>query len=62
MNVKAIKPFHDKNEGVTRKMGDTFAVSEERNNEINSTQFGVLAEAVAEETAKPTTKKSIKKK
>jgi hypothetical protein len=53
MIAKAIKPFKDKVEGVIRKKGDTFTVSEERLKEINSTKFGVLAEAVAEETAKP---------
>lgn len=51
MKAKAIKPFRDKKEGVTRKLGDTFTVSAERFEEINSTKFGVLA--VAEETAKP---------
>lgn len=57
MKVKALKPFHDKVEGVARKIGDAFTVSEERLKEINSTQFGVLV--VTEET-KPT--KSTKKK
>lgn len=62
MKARTIKPFYDKAEGVTRKLGDTFTVSKERLKEINSTKFGVLAEAVAEETAKPKTKKSTKKK
>lgn len=43
MKVKAIKPFKDAKEGVTRNLGDTFAVSKERLVEINSTIFGVLA-------------------
>ena len=59
MKVKVIKPFIDKKEGVTRKTGDTFTVSKERYEEINSTKFGVLVKAVAEETAKP--KKKPKK-
>jgi hypothetical protein len=59
MKAKALKPFVDKKEGVTRKLGDTFTLSKERFEEINSTQFGVLVEAVAEETAKP--KKKPKK-
>lgn len=59
MKVKTLKPFHDKKEGVTRKPGDTFDVSEERYNEINSTKVGTLVEAVAEETVKP--KKKPKK-
>ena len=57
MKAKVVKPFVDKVEGVTRKIGDAFDVSKERLEEINSTQFGVLV--VAEET-KPT--KSTKKK
>ena len=52
MQVKAIKPFIDKEEGVTRKPGDTFTLSKERYKEINSTKFGALVKAVAEETAK----------
>jgi len=59
MQVKAIKPFIDKEEGVTRKPGDTFTLSKERYKEINSTKFGALVKAVAEETAKP--KKKPKK-
>lgn len=58
MKVKALKPFHDKVEGVARKIGDAFTVSEERLKEINSTKLGVLA--VTEETAKPK-KKPAKK-
>ena len=59
MQVKVLKPFIDKKEGVTRKLGDTFTVSKERYEEINSTKFGVLVKAVAEEIAKP--KKKPKK-
>lgn len=58
MKAKVIKPFYDKKEGVTRNVGDTFTVSEERLKEINSTKLGVLA--VTEETAKPK-KKPAKK-
>jgi hypothetical protein len=42
--------------GVT---GDTFVLSKERFEEINSTKFGVLVKAVAKEAAKP--KKKPKK-
>lgn len=59
MKAKVLKPFVDKVEGVTRKIGDAFTVSEERLKEINSTKFGVLA--VAEETAKPKTSRKPKK-
>ncbi len=61
MKAKALQPFHDSKEGVIRKWGDTFTVSEERFEELNSTKFGVLVEAVAEETAKPKTKRKPKK-
>lgn len=53
MKARVLKPFVDKKEGVTRNMGDTFTMSKERYEEINSTKFGVLVEAVAEEAAKP---------
>lgn len=59
MKAKVIKPFVDKKEGVTRNLGDTFTLSGERLEEINSTKFGALVEAVAEEVAKP--KKPAKK-
>ena len=59
MKAKVLKPFIDKKEGVTRKLGDTFTVSKERYEEINSTKFGILVKAVAEEAAKP--KKKPKK-
>lgn len=61
MKAKALKPFIDKKEGVTRKMGDTFILSKERLEEINSTKFGALVKAVAEETAKPKTRRKPKK-
>ncbi len=61
MKAKVLKPFIDKEEGVTRKPGDTFTVSEERYNEINSTSVGVLVEAVAEETANPKPRRKPKK-
>lgn len=59
MKAKVLKPFIDKKEGVTRNVGDTFTLSKERFEEINSTKFGVLVKAVAEEAAKP--KKKPKK-
>ena len=59
MKAKVVKPFIDKKEGVTRNVGDTFTLSKERYEEINSTKFGELVKAVAEETAKP--KKKPKK-
>lgn len=62
MKAKTIKPFVDKKEGVARNQGDTFTLSKERYKEINSTKFGVLVEAVAEETAKPQVRKKPAKK
>lgn len=62
MKAKVLKPFIDKEEGVARNMGDTFTVSEERFEEINSTQHGVLVRAVAEETVKPKARKKPTKK
>ena len=59
MKARVLKPFIDKKEGVVRSVGDTFILSKERYKEINSTKFGRLVEAVAEETAKP--KKKPKK-
>ena len=61
MKAKALKPFIDKKEGVTRKLGDTFTVSAERYKEINSTKFGVLAVAVIEGTAKPKSRRKPKR-
>jgi hypothetical protein len=58
MTVKALKSFFDKKEGVTRNMGDTFTVSSERYKELNSTQFGILVEEVAEATKSVEVKKS----
>lgn len=51
MKAKVLKPFVDKKEGVTRKLGDIFTLSAERFEEINSTKFGALV--VTEEAAKP---------
>lgn len=59
MKARVLKPFIDKKDGVARKSGDTITLSKERYEEINSTKFGVLVEAVAEEAAKP--KKPAKK-
>lgn len=53
MKAKALKPFVDKKEGVTRMPGDTFSASAERLMEINSTQFGALAVEVAAPKKKP---------
>lgn len=61
MKAKVLKPFADKREGVTRNLGDTFTLSGERLKEINSTKFGVLAVAVAEETVKPKLSKKPKR-
>lgn len=60
MKAKVLKPFIDKKEGVTRNVGDTFSLSKERFDEINSTKFGKLVKAVTEETARP--KKPTKKR
>jgi hypothetical protein len=61
MQVKVIKPFIDKKEGVTRNVGDAFTLSKERYDEINSTQFGLLVEAVTKEADKPKTRRKPKK-
>lgn len=53
MRAKVLKPFIDKKDGVIRNLGDTIVLSKERYEEINSTKFGALVEAVAEEVAKP---------
>ncbi len=52
MKARVLKPFIDKKEGVVRSVGDTFILSKERYKEINSTKFGRLVEAVAQETSK----------
>lgn len=44
MNVRALQLFKDKNEGVIRKKGDTFIVSEERFEQINSAGHGKIVE------------------
>lgn len=61
MKVKTVKPFLDKKAGVTRNLGDAFAISEERYKEINSTKFGILVETVTEETVRPKKGKSKSK-
>lgn len=61
MKAKALNPFVDKREGVTRNLGDTFTLSEERLKEINSTKFGVLAVPAAEEAVKPRSSKKPKR-
>lgn len=60
MKAKTIRPFTDKKEGVTRKLGDAFTVSEERLKEINSTKNGILAVEVTEETKRPKARKTKK--
>jgi hypothetical protein len=66
MTVKAIIAFHDNKEGVTRQIGDTFSVSEERYQQLVSSKFGILVEKVAEAAGKAISKKAkeqiIKKK
>lgn len=49
MKVKAKSPFYDKLERVDRAFGEVFECSEGRFAEINSTEFGVLAEALEEQ-------------
>ena len=66
MMVKAIIAFHDNKEGVTRHVGDTFSVSEERYQQLISSKFGKLVEKDAEASGKAISKKAkeqiIKKK
>ena len=49
MKIRAKAPFLDLQENVDRAAGEVFECSEERFVEINSTQFGTLAERVGEE-------------
>lgn len=68
MKVRAKAPFLDLQENVDRAAGEVFECSEERFVEINSTQFGTLAERVdeqpgqAEESEKPARKPARRKK
>ena len=48
MRAKALTLFNDLKEGVVRKKGDAFNVSEERFKEINSTGYGKLIEEAEE--------------
>ena len=43
MKIQATRKFIDIKEGVTRKKGDIFDVTEERFEEINGTKYGILA-------------------
>jgi hypothetical protein len=61
MTVKAIIAFYDIKEGVTRNEGDTFAVSEERYQQLLSSKFGKLVEKVAEATEKSKEPKQSRK-
>ena len=56
MRAKALTLFKDLKEGVVRKKGDVFDVSEERFKEINSTGYGKLIEEVEEEVEELTVK------
>ena len=51
MKIRAKAPFLDLQENVDRAAGEVFECSEERFVEINSTQFGTLAERVDEQPA-----------
>ncbi len=68
MIAKATAPFLDLKANVDRATGDVFECSEERFEEINSTQFGTLAERVdgepeqAEELEAPARKPARRKK
>ena len=53
ITVEVLKSFKNKYSKSLHKRGDLLSVSKKRMEEINSTQFGVLVEAVAEEAAKP---------
>lgn len=61
MKAKAIVPFFDKVAEVTRSMGEEFECSDARFKEINSTEFGILAEAVEfDEPAEPAQSEPVK--
>jgi hypothetical protein len=50
MKVQALEQFNDMIEKVMRRKGDIFNVTEKRFEEINSTSFGILIEAIKEES------------
>jgi hypothetical protein len=60
MKVKAKAPFYDINSGVDRAFGEIFECTEERFGELNSTQFGTLAERIDEPAKKPARRSKAK--
>ncbi len=66
MKVIAILPFDDLQEGVSREAGDSFEVTEERFEEINSTEFGQLVKPAGKEgqatARKPAARKATARK
>lgn len=63
MEARCVTPFFDKQEGKDREPGEVFECTDERFKAINATEFGVLAEAVAQPKAqaKPRARKATKK-
>lgn len=52
MKARCTTPFYDKQEGKDREPGEVFECTDERFEAINATEFGVLAEAVAQPKAR----------
>lgn len=61
MKVRAIAPFYDLKEKCDRKPAEVFDCTEARFKELNTTEYGTLAERVEEkQTRKPTARKAAK--
>lgn len=54
MRIRATAPFYDKAEGIDRDEGEEWEVDEERLAAINSTEYGILADAVDPPAKAPT--------
>ena len=62
MKAKVVTPFQDKEANILRKRGEVFECSDARFSAINSTEYGILVEAVEEEKPKGRMRKSMTKK
>ena len=62
MKAKVVTPFQDKEANTLRKSGEVFECSDSRFSAINSTEYGVLVEAVEEERPKGRVRRSVTKK
>lgn len=62
MKVRALKQFNDLTEMKFRRKNDEFSVTEKRFEQINSTSFGLLIEAIEEKEETSTKPKRNYKK